>query len=294
MLAARQQQRIDQPLARYQRAIDAFELGAKKRVIEAGIVDHERRVADKGKKLVGDFNEKLVPLQELGGKTMDSECLGRDVAFRIEVRMKCRTGRYPVEQFDAAELDKAMALARIQAGGFGIENDFAHIAFQRQNHRRRFGIVAIRARISRTWVRAASKPFDVSTTKSARARLSASGICLARIAANFCSVMPERSATRSRCTSGGAETTTTASQRFSPPVSNRSGISSTATDAPLRSASARNRVSAVRTSGCTIASSFLTAAVSPSTRWLSLSRSTRPRAVVPGKAASMSGVASAS
>ena len=72
--------------------------------------------------------------------------------------MKCRTGRYPVEQLDAAELDKAMALDRIQAGGFGIENDFAHIAFQRQNHRRRFGIVAIRARISRTWVRAASNP----------------------------------------------------------------------------------------------------------------------------------------
>ena len=84
MLPACQQQRIDQPLTRYQRAIDAFELGAEKRVIEAGIVDHKRRVADKGKKLVGDFNETLVPLQELGGKTMDSERLGRHVAFREE------------------------------------------------------------------------------------------------------------------------------------------------------------------------------------------------------------------
>src|SRR4029077_20568842 len=294
MLAACQQQCIDQPLTRYQRAIDAFKLGAEKRVIEAGIVDHKWRVTDKSKKLVGDFNEALVPLEELGGKTMDSECLGRNVAFRIEIRMKCRTGRYPVEQLDAAEFDKAMALARIQAGGFGIENDFAHSAFQRQNHRRRFGSVAIRARISRTWVRVASNPLDVSTTKSARARLSVSGIWLARIAANFCSVIPGRSNARARWTAAGAETTTTASQRLSPPVSNMSGISSTATPAPRCSASARKRSSALRTSGCTIASSVLTAALSPRTRCPSLLRSTLAPAVVPGKAASISGVASAS
>ena len=90
------------------------------------------------------------------------------------------------------------------------------------------GIVATARRIARTWARAASKPCEVSTTKSARRRFSASGICLARMASNFSSVMPGRSRTRSRWTSAGAETTTTASQRWSPPVSNSSGMSSTA------------------------------------------------------------------
>ena len=70
--------------------------------------------------------------------------------------------------------------------------------------------------------------------KSARRRFSASGICLARIASNFSVVMPGRASTRARCTSGGAETTTTASTRLSPPVSNSSGMSSTATFSPRR------------------------------------------------------------
>ena len=43
--------------------------------------------------------------------------------------------------------------------------------------------------------------------------------------------------TRARCISAGADTTTTASTRLSPPVSNSSGISSTTTLAPAASAS---------------------------------------------------------
>ena len=57
MLAPRQQQRIDQPLARDQRALDALELGIEKAVIEAGIVDDQRRVADEGQEVVDDVGE---------------------------------------------------------------------------------------------------------------------------------------------------------------------------------------------------------------------------------------------
>ena len=65
MLAARQHQRIDQPFARDQHALHALELGAKKAVIEAGIMDHQRRVADKNQKLVDHVGKALVGLEKL-------------------------------------------------------------------------------------------------------------------------------------------------------------------------------------------------------------------------------------
>ena len=43
MLAPRQHQRIDQPLARDQRAFDALELSAQKAVVEAGVAEARRR-----------------------------------------------------------------------------------------------------------------------------------------------------------------------------------------------------------------------------------------------------------
>jgi hypothetical protein len=35
-------------------------------------------------------------------------------------------GGHAIEDFDAADLDQPIAAQRIKAGGFGIENDFAH------------------------------------------------------------------------------------------------------------------------------------------------------------------------
>ena len=65
MPAPRQQQRVDQPLARDRRALDALELGAEKPVVEAGIVNHQRRVvADKGEELVGDLGKARLVLEE--------------------------------------------------------------------------------------------------------------------------------------------------------------------------------------------------------------------------------------
>src|SRR5450759_212111 len=280
MLAARQQQRVDQPIARDQRTLDALEFGD-----------------DEAEEIVGDVGEKRLVLEELGRQPVDGEGLGRYFALRVEIAVERRAGRNPVEQLDAADLDQAVTLQGIQPGGFGVEDDFAHFFVRSggdQNHGRRFGILATALRISRTWARAGSYPCDVSTTKSARRCFSSSGICLARMAASLPAVMPGRSKARIRCRSAGADTTTTASQRASPPVSNSSGTSSTATGAPLRSASAKNRVETAPTSGCTICSSRLMAAASPSTRLARASRSTLPSLVVPGKAASIAGVASPS
>ena len=82
--------------------------------------------------------------------------------------------------------------------------------------------------------------------------------------------------------------------RLSPPVSNSSGISSTATLAPLASALARNFCSAARTSGCTIASSRFKASALPTTAPQACRDRPCRLAVVPGNAASIGATASPS
>ena len=68
-------------------------------------------------------------LSEFGGQPVDGGGLRRHVALRVEIDVEGGAARNAVDQLDAAELDQAMALARIEAGGFGIEDDLAHLHF---------------------------------------------------------------------------------------------------------------------------------------------------------------------
>ena len=96
--------------------------------------------------------------------------------------------------------------------------------------------------------------------------------------------MPGRSSTRARCTSAGAVTTTTASTRLSPPVSNSSGISSTTTGAPSRFRLGQEPLLGVLHQRMHDRFEPLERRrVAHDTRAPSLSRSTLPPAVVPGK-----------
>ena len=63
MLAAGQQQRIDEPFTRDQFALGALELGTQKGVIKSRIVNHKRRVADEGEKIVDDSIKRLCPFR---------------------------------------------------------------------------------------------------------------------------------------------------------------------------------------------------------------------------------------
>ena len=110
VLAAGQQQRIDQPFARDRRPLHALELGNQEAVIEAGIVDHQRRVADENQEIVDDVGKARLVLQERRRQPVDGEGFRRHLALRVEIAVEGRAGRDPVEQLDAAELDQAMAL----------------------------------------------------------------------------------------------------------------------------------------------------------------------------------------
>ena len=57
---------------------------------------------------------------------MHREGAGGHVALGIDIAMKGLAGGKAVHQLDAADLDDPVALQRIEAGGFGIEDDLAH------------------------------------------------------------------------------------------------------------------------------------------------------------------------
>ena len=54
MLAARQQQGVDQSLARHQDLARAFELSVEKTQVERGVVSDQRSVADERQQIISD------------------------------------------------------------------------------------------------------------------------------------------------------------------------------------------------------------------------------------------------
>src|SRR5215216_1661067 len=93
MPAARQQQRVDQPIARDQRLAAPLELRVEKGEIECGVMDDQRRVGDELEQFFGDLGKAWLVLEEFGRQAMDRKSLGRDVAFRIYIAMKGCPGR---------------------------------------------------------------------------------------------------------------------------------------------------------------------------------------------------------
>ncbi|MGY3354383.1 putative amino acid dehydrogenase [Bradyrhizobium sp. GM0.4] len=126
MLAPSQQQRIDQPLARDRRALDPVELGIDEADVERGIVDHQRRVADELQKIVDDLVKQLLRRQEFGRQPVHRKGFCRHVPFGIDVDVETLPRRHAIEHLDAADFDQAISPQRVKAGGFCVENDFAH------------------------------------------------------------------------------------------------------------------------------------------------------------------------
>src|SRR6266704_2728539 len=198
MFAARQQERIDQPVARDRRPLDAVKLGVDEADIERGVVDHQRRVGDEFQELLDHMSEQRLAGEELAGKTMHRECFRRHVTLWIEMPVEGLARRHAIDDLDTADFNQPVAPQRVEARGFGIENDFAHELNRRENQDRRRGILTASLRMSRIRWRTGSSPSDVSTTKSARRRFSASGSCRARMASSFSLVMLSRARIRWR------------------------------------------------------------------------------------------------
>jgi hypothetical protein len=89
-------------------------------------VDYQGRVADEFHKLLDHMNEQRFVGEELAGKTVHGIGFSRHFALGIEMPMKGLAGRHAIENLDTTNLNQSIAAQRVEAGGFGIENDFAH------------------------------------------------------------------------------------------------------------------------------------------------------------------------
>ena len=159
--------------------------------------------------------------RKIVGQPVDRFGLARHRPLGIEISVEVAAGLDPVEDLDAADLDHAVAAGRVEPGGLGIEDDFAHglpLSTRARVPRQArmcahlgFGCRIGRRRCRRRSRRARACPRRASGGRGSRRALP--------------SVMPGRASTRSRWTSAGADTTMTLSNAPSPPVSNSKGMS---------------------------------------------------------------------
>jgi hypothetical protein len=91
-------------------------------------VDDQRRLADEGEEIAGDFAKARLAFEELGREAMHLLGIGRHIALRIDVGVKCSSARNVVDELDGADFNDAMTLGRIKAGGLGIDNDLTHVS----------------------------------------------------------------------------------------------------------------------------------------------------------------------
>src|SRR6185369_17841990 len=98
--------------------------------VERSVVDHQLRAADELEQLVDDLGELRLLRQELVGDAVHVLRGAIDRPVRAQVAMKAAAGAAAIDQLDAADLDDAMALLRLQPRGFRVENDLPHGALR--------------------------------------------------------------------------------------------------------------------------------------------------------------------
>ena len=99
----------------------------EKRQVERRIVNHQLCAADVIEELLRDFTKLRLVREKFAGDAMNFQRAFFAVALRVDVAMKMFACRLPVDNFHAANFDDAIAQCGVKAGGFGVENDLAHI-----------------------------------------------------------------------------------------------------------------------------------------------------------------------
>jgi hypothetical protein len=118
-------QRIDHAVPPQQGTRAPVELGIEKAEIESGVVHDQHGAVDEGEHLLGEFGEAWLVAQKLGREPMHLEGGIGHLSFGIDVVMPDPPRGNAVDQLDAADLDDAVTVERIEPGRFGIEHDLA-------------------------------------------------------------------------------------------------------------------------------------------------------------------------
>jgi hypothetical protein len=98
--------------------------------VERGVVDHQLRAADELEQLVDDLGEPRLLRQEFVGDAVYVLRGAIDRPVGAQIAMKAAAGAAAIDQLDAADLDDAMPLLRLQPRGFGVEDDLPHGALR--------------------------------------------------------------------------------------------------------------------------------------------------------------------
>ena len=126
---ARERQRVDHgaEVAHPARgARQALQLRVEERDVERRVVNDQLRAVDELEQLVDDLREARLLREELVGDAVHVLRGAVDRPVRAQVAMERAAGLAAIHQLDAADLDDAMSLLRLQPRGFGVEDDLAH------------------------------------------------------------------------------------------------------------------------------------------------------------------------
>ena len=108
------------------RDVQPREFGIQKADVEGRVVDDDLGTADVGTQFIGDFDELRFVRQKFRGQAVHCQSALFRITLGIDVLVKIIAGQLAIDQFDATDLDDAVARARVQAGGFGVEKNLAH------------------------------------------------------------------------------------------------------------------------------------------------------------------------
>ena len=130
---ARERQRVDhraEVAHPARRTGQALQLRVEERDVERRVVNHQLRAVDELEQLVDDVREARLLREEFVGDAVHVLRGAVDQPVGSQVAMELAAGLAPIHQLDAADLDDAMSLLRLQPRGFGVEDDLAHDAAQ--------------------------------------------------------------------------------------------------------------------------------------------------------------------
>ena len=121
---------VDAPVSGGAPAVEAKQLlvmvGGEEADVERRVVDDQLGVADEIDELPRDLGEFRLVGEEGGRQPVDAEGGIRHLALGIDVAVEVAPRRDVVFKLDAADFDQAIAGQGIEAGGFGVEDDFTH------------------------------------------------------------------------------------------------------------------------------------------------------------------------
>src|SRR5690606_21242539 len=107
-------------------AVEQGQLVVQEPDVEGGVVDHQLGAVDELEEFIGDGRELRLVGEEVQGQPGDLLRALLELALRVDVLVVRAPGGPALHQLHAADLDHAVALAPVQAGGFSVEDDLAH------------------------------------------------------------------------------------------------------------------------------------------------------------------------